>query len=74
MIKTVQAELLRGKTTTLIEPPSFTSYDFGNFRIPRTLVCFERDCTYAFLAPNPILPGHLVLCPKANVARFSDLK
>ena len=47
--------------------------DFGNFKISRNYVIFEREATFAFITRNQILPGHFVLCPKANIARFSDL-
>ena len=47
---------------------------FGNIQINPKYTIFTKDHVFAVLVHNPILDGHIILCPIKQVARYRDLE
>ncbi|XP_019439571.1 PREDICTED: bifunctional bis(5'-adenosyl)-triphosphatase/adenylylsulfatase FHIT-like [Lupinus angustifolius] len=48
-------------------------YDFGPHKIPQSSVFYTTDLSFAFVNLRPIVPGHVLICPKREVKRVADL-
>ncbi|XP_027930673.1 bifunctional bis(5'-adenosyl)-triphosphatase/adenylylsulfatase FHIT-like isoform X1 [Vigna unguiculata] len=48
-------------------------YTFGPYKIHHTEVFYSTHLTYAMVNLRPLLPGHVLVCPKREVKRFVDL-
>ncbi|XP_071701107.1 bifunctional bis(5'-adenosyl)-triphosphatase/adenylylsulfatase FHIT-like [Rutidosis leptorrhynchoides] len=48
-------------------------YTFGPHKIDRRDVFYSTDLLYAFVNLRPVLPAHVLVCPKREVKRFADL-
>nr|XP_043622431.1 bifunctional bis(5'-adenosyl)-triphosphatase/adenylylsulfatase FHIT-like [Erigeron canadensis] len=48
-------------------------YTFGPHKIDHKDVFYTTHLTYAFVNLRPVLPGHVLVCPKREVKRFADL-
>ena len=46
---------------------------FAKIKLPASQVFFENDHIFAFVNIKPVLPGHVLLCPKRIVHRYGDL-
>ncbi|GMH51990.1 hypothetical protein TrST_g8238 [Triparma strigata] len=49
------------------------SYSFGPFTIPPSTVFYETSLTFAFVNLRPIVPGHVLICPKRPSLLLKDL-
>ncbi|VDK79219.1 unnamed protein product [Litomosoides sigmodontis] len=49
------------------------AYTFGNQSIPPEHVFYRSTYTFCFVNRNPVLPGHVLLCPIRNVKRLAKL-
>ncbi|GAB1597468.1 deaminated glutathione amidase-like isoform X1 [Argonauta hians] len=49
------------------------TYPFGHLQIPSTQVFLKTPLSFAFVNIKPVLPGHVLICPKSVVASFSEL-
>ncbi|XP_037429850.1 bifunctional bis(5'-adenosyl)-triphosphatase/adenylylsulfatase FHIT-like [Triticum dicoccoides] len=52
------------------EPPL---YKFGPYKIDAREVFHATPLSYAMVNLRPLLPGHVLVCPKRVVKRFADL-
>ncbi|XP_014517604.1 bifunctional bis(5'-adenosyl)-triphosphatase/adenylylsulfatase FHIT isoform X1 [Vigna radiata var. radiata] len=48
-------------------------YTFGPYKIHHTEVFYSTHLSYAMVNLRPLLPGHVLVCPKREVKRFVDL-
>ncbi|MCP9266032.1 Nitrilase and fragile histidine triad fusion protein NitFhit [Dirofilaria immitis] len=48
-------------------------YIFGDHRIPSEHVFYRSTYTFCFVNRNPVLPGHVLICPIRNVKRLTGL-
>uniref|UniRef100_A0A453HQ50 HIT domain-containing protein n=2 Tax=Aegilops tauschii subsp. strangulata TaxID=200361 RepID=A0A453HQ50_AEGTS len=48
-------------------------YKFGPYKIDAREVFHATPLTYAMVNLRPLLPGHVLVCPKREVKRFADL-
>ncbi|XP_024633767.1 bifunctional bis(5'-adenosyl)-triphosphatase/adenylylsulfatase FHIT [Medicago truncatula] len=48
-------------------------YTFGPYKIHHNEVFYSTDLSYAMVNLRPLLPGHVLICPKREVKRFVDL-
>ncbi|XP_022145427.1 bifunctional bis(5'-adenosyl)-triphosphatase/adenylylsulfatase FHIT [Momordica charantia] len=48
-------------------------YTFGRYKIHPKEVFFSTTLSYAMVNLRPLLPGHVLVCPKREVQRFADL-
>ncbi|VDP11299.1 unnamed protein product [Onchocerca flexuosa] len=48
-------------------------YMFGNNSIPAEHVFYRSTYTFCFVNRNPVLPGHVLVCPIRNVERLTKL-
>ncbi|XP_023738678.1 bifunctional bis(5'-adenosyl)-triphosphatase/adenylylsulfatase FHIT [Lactuca sativa] len=48
-------------------------YTFGPHKIDHNDVFYTTDLLYAFVNLRPVLPGHVLVCPKREVKRFGEL-
>ncbi|KAI9221252.1 HIT-like domain-containing protein [Blastocladiella britannica] len=46
---------------------------FGKWTIPTAEVFLTTRLSYAMVNYKPVLPGHVLVCPRRPVARFGDL-
>ena len=53
------------------EPPP--QYKFGPYKIDAREVLHATPLSYAMVNLRPLLPGHVLVCPKREVKRFADL-
>ncbi|VAI30195.1 unnamed protein product [Triticum turgidum subsp. durum] len=64
-------------TSSLSSPPSpemeASAYKFGPYRIDAREVFHATPLSYAMVNLRPLLPGHVLVCPKREVKRFTDL-
>ncbi|CAM9002385.1 unnamed protein product [Rhodiola kirilowii] len=49
------------------------SYAFGPYKIDPTEVFYSTQLSYAMVNLRPVVPGHVLVCPKRDVKRFGDL-
>ncbi|XP_019250434.1 PREDICTED: bifunctional bis(5'-adenosyl)-triphosphatase/adenylylsulfatase FHIT [Nicotiana attenuata] len=49
------------------------SYMFGPYKIDKKEVFYSTDLSYALVNLRPLLPGHVLVCPRREVKRFADL-
>ncbi|XP_066369116.1 bifunctional bis(5'-adenosyl)-triphosphatase/adenylylsulfatase FHIT-like [Miscanthus floridulus] len=49
------------------------SYKFGPYKIDAREVFHATPLSYAMVNLRPLLPGHVLVCPKREVKRFTDL-
>ena len=52
---------------------SLKAYSFGPFTIPPSTVFYETPLTFAFVNLRPIVPGHVLICPKRPSLLLKDL-
>ncbi|PSR94998.1 Bifunctional bis(5'-adenosyl)-triphosphatase/adenylylsulfatase [Actinidia chinensis var. chinensis] len=48
-------------------------YTFGPYKIHHKGVFYYTDLSYAMVNLRPLLPGHVLVCPRREVKRFVDL-
>ncbi|KAK4274952.1 hypothetical protein QN277_018105 [Acacia crassicarpa] len=48
-------------------------YTFGPYKIDQSEVFYSTNLSYAMVNLRPLLPGHVLICPKREVKRFVDL-
>ncbi|XP_044948287.1 bifunctional bis(5'-adenosyl)-triphosphatase/adenylylsulfatase FHIT-like [Hordeum vulgare subsp. vulgare] len=64
-------------TSSLSSPPppemEASTYKFGPYRIDAREVFHATPLSYAMVNLRPLLPGHVLVCPKREVKRFTDL-
>ncbi|XP_025692340.1 bifunctional bis(5'-adenosyl)-triphosphatase/adenylylsulfatase FHIT [Arachis hypogaea] len=46
---------------------------FGPYKIHKSEVFYATNLSYAMVNLRPLLPGHVLICPKREVKRFVDL-
>lgn len=46
---------------------------FGPYKIDKKEVFYSTDLSYALVNLRPLLPGHVLVCPRREVKRFVDL-
>ncbi|XP_066359732.1 bifunctional bis(5'-adenosyl)-triphosphatase/adenylylsulfatase FHIT-like [Miscanthus floridulus] len=57
-----------------LPPPGMeASYKFGPYKIDAREVFHATPLSYAMVNLRPLLPGHVLVCPKREVKRFADL-
>ncbi|XP_052822841.1 deaminated glutathione amidase isoform X2 [Octopus bimaculoides] len=49
------------------------TYKFGHIDIPSTQVFLNTPFSFAFVNIKPVLPGHVLICPKPVVSSFSEV-
>ncbi|KAL5720743.1 bis(5'-adenosyl)-triphosphatase [Ranunculus cassubicifolius] len=49
------------------------TYKFGPYKIDEKEVFYSSQLSYAMVNLRPLLPGHVLVCPKREVKRFVDL-
>ncbi|GAM25983.1 hypothetical protein SAMD00019534_091580, partial [Acytostelium subglobosum LB1] len=48
-------------------------YMFGQYAIRNTEIFMESALSFALVNLKPVLPGHVLICPKRVVKRFYDM-
>eukprot|EP01018_Ginkgo_biloba_P004644 Gb_20573 [translate_table: standard] len=48
-------------------------YMFGPYKIDKNEVFFTTELSYALVNLRPVVPAHVLVCPKRLVKRFADL-
>ncbi|XP_016196119.1 bifunctional bis(5'-adenosyl)-triphosphatase/adenylylsulfatase FHIT [Arachis ipaensis] len=48
-------------------------FKFGPYKIHKSEVFYATNLSYAMVNLRPLLPGHVLICPKREVKRFVDL-
>ncbi|XP_043702888.1 bifunctional bis(5'-adenosyl)-triphosphatase/adenylylsulfatase FHIT [Telopea speciosissima] len=48
-------------------------YTFGPYKINQREVFYSTDLSYAMVNLRPLMPGHVLVCPRREVKRFVDL-
>ncbi|XP_074307721.1 bifunctional bis(5'-adenosyl)-triphosphatase/adenylylsulfatase FHIT [Silene latifolia] len=48
-------------------------YTFGPYKIDMKEVFYSTNLSYAMVNLRPLLPGHVLVCPRREVKRFADL-
>nr|XP_043636554.1 bifunctional bis(5'-adenosyl)-triphosphatase/adenylylsulfatase FHIT-like [Erigeron canadensis] len=48
-------------------------YKFGPYKIDEKEVFYSTHLSYALVNLRPLLPGHVLVCPRREVKRFTDL-
>lgn len=46
---------------------------FAQIKLPMSQIFFENDLVFAFVNIKPVLPGHVLICPKRVVHRYCDM-
>ncbi|XP_060205503.1 bifunctional bis(5'-adenosyl)-triphosphatase/adenylylsulfatase FHIT-like [Lycium barbarum] len=49
------------------------SYMFGPYKIDNKQVFYSTHLSYALVNLRPLLPGHVLVCPRREVQRFAEL-
>ncbi|KAL9229903.1 hypothetical protein vseg_005320 [Gypsophila vaccaria] len=49
------------------------AYTFGPYKIDLKEVFYSTNLSYAMVNLRPLLPGHVLVCPRREVKRFTDL-
>ncbi|XP_057772697.1 bifunctional bis(5'-adenosyl)-triphosphatase/adenylylsulfatase FHIT isoform X2 [Salvia miltiorrhiza] len=49
------------------------SFAFGPYKIDPKEVFYSTQSSYAMVNLRPLLPGHVLVCPRRDVKRFIDL-
>ncbi|XP_021735322.1 bifunctional bis(5'-adenosyl)-triphosphatase/adenylylsulfatase FHIT-like isoform X2 [Chenopodium quinoa] len=49
------------------------SFVFGPYKIDPKEVFYSTTLSYAMVNLRPLLPGHVLVCPRREVKRFADL-
>nr|XP_011461528.1 PREDICTED: bis(5'-adenosyl)-triphosphatase [Fragaria vesca subsp. vesca] len=49
------------------------SYNFGPYKIDSREVFYNTNLSYALVNLRPVVPGHVLVCPRREVKRFVDL-
>ncbi|XP_019055550.1 PREDICTED: bifunctional bis(5'-adenosyl)-triphosphatase/adenylylsulfatase FHIT [Nelumbo nucifera] len=49
------------------------NYTFGPYKIHQKEVFYSTQLSYAMVNLRPVLPGHVLVCPRREVKRFIDL-
>ncbi|XP_020253683.1 bifunctional bis(5'-adenosyl)-triphosphatase/adenylylsulfatase FHIT [Asparagus officinalis] len=49
------------------------AYTFGPYKIHKSEVFFSSPLSYAMVNLRPLVPGHVLVCPRREVKRFIDL-
>ncbi|XP_024020417.1 bifunctional bis(5'-adenosyl)-triphosphatase/adenylylsulfatase FHIT isoform X4 [Morus notabilis] len=49
------------------------NYTFGPYKIDSKEVFYSTQLSYAAVNLRPLLPGHVLVCPRREVKRFVDL-
>ncbi|XP_042515166.1 bifunctional bis(5'-adenosyl)-triphosphatase/adenylylsulfatase FHIT isoform X1 [Macadamia integrifolia] len=62
---------LRSKHSEMTE--SEFNYTFGPYKINQREVFYSTDLSYAMVNLRPLMPGHVLVCPRREVKRFVDL-
>ncbi|XP_042028186.1 bifunctional bis(5'-adenosyl)-triphosphatase/adenylylsulfatase FHIT-like isoform X1 [Salvia splendens] len=82
LLPTSRGLFLRQHSTSLRPFSSFTrsahtmeseSFTFGPYKIDPKEVFYSTQLSYAMVNLRPLLPGHVLVCPRRDVKRFTDL-
>ncbi|XP_040993410.1 bifunctional bis(5'-adenosyl)-triphosphatase/adenylylsulfatase FHIT [Juglans microcarpa x Juglans regia] len=68
--RTSRPRALRSFSSTKM---SSESYTFGPYKIPNEEVFYSSQLSYAMVNLRPVVPGHVLVCPRREVKRFVDL-
>ncbi|XP_062016086.1 bifunctional bis(5'-adenosyl)-triphosphatase/adenylylsulfatase FHIT-like [Rosa rugosa] len=49
------------------------SYTFGPYKKDSREVFYSTSLSYALVNLRPVVPGHVLICPRREVKRFADL-
>ncbi|XP_022859204.1 bifunctional bis(5'-adenosyl)-triphosphatase/adenylylsulfatase FHIT-like isoform X2 [Olea europaea var. sylvestris] len=49
------------------------SYMFGPYKIDLKQVFYSTQLSYALVNLRPVVPGHVLICPRREIKRFVDL-
>lgn len=52
---------------------STTQFTFGPYKIDAKEVFYSTPLSYAMVNLRPLLPGHVLVCPRREAKRFADL-
>ena len=63
----------RKATSAMVNADADRGYAFGPIVIPRTQVFYETPSTFALVNLKPVVRGHVLVCPRRVVAKFTDL-
>ncbi|XP_018676496.1 bifunctional bis(5'-adenosyl)-triphosphatase/adenylylsulfatase FHIT [Musa acuminata AAA Group] len=63
----------RSESRSQSEMEELVSYTFGPYKIHRTEVFHSTLHSFAMVNLRPLLPGHVLVCPRREVKRFIDL-
>ncbi|XP_020203669.1 bifunctional bis(5'-adenosyl)-triphosphatase/adenylylsulfatase FHIT [Cajanus cajan] len=63
---------IRPITSSIIKMAA-EDYTFGPYKIKPSEVFYTTHFSYAMVNLRPLLPGHVLICPKREVKRFGDL-
>ncbi|GLJ37030.1 hypothetical protein SUGI_0750330 [Cryptomeria japonica] len=63
------------RVSAMDNTPEYTqdSYDFGPYKIDKSEVFYTTELSFALVNLRPVVPGHVLVCPKRMVKRFTDL-
>ncbi|XP_015874797.3 bifunctional bis(5'-adenosyl)-triphosphatase/adenylylsulfatase FHIT [Ziziphus jujuba] len=62
-----------GNVTTSKAEMATEEYTFGPYKIDNKEVFYSTQLSYAMVNLRPLLPGHVLVCPRREVKRFIDL-
>uniref|UniRef100_A0A0C9RQ64 Bis(5'-adenosyl)-triphosphatase n=1 Tax=Wollemia nobilis TaxID=56998 RepID=A0A0C9RQ64_9CONI len=48
-------------------------FDFGPYKIDKSEVFYTTKLSYAVVNLKPVVPGHVLVCPRRMLPRFADL-
>ncbi|XP_057872121.2 bifunctional bis(5'-adenosyl)-triphosphatase/adenylylsulfatase FHIT isoform X1 [Cryptomeria japonica] len=67
--------LTSSSVSAMDNTPEYTqdSYDFGPYKIDKSEVFYTTELSFALVNLRPVVPGHVLVCPKRMVKRFTDL-
>ncbi|XP_073140671.1 bifunctional bis(5'-adenosyl)-triphosphatase/adenylylsulfatase FHIT [Henckelia pumila] len=63
-------------SSSFLQPPTemgSESYMFGPYKIDAREVFYSTQLSYALVNLRPLVPGHVLVCPRREVKRFLDL-
>ncbi|XP_062171659.1 bifunctional bis(5'-adenosyl)-triphosphatase/adenylylsulfatase FHIT isoform X2 [Alnus glutinosa] len=60
-------------TTTTTTKMSSEHYTFGPYKIRHDEVFYSTQLSFAMVNLRPVVPGHVLVCPRREVKRFVDL-
>jgi bis(5'-adenosyl)-triphosphatase len=58
---------------TLMKSPHPHMYPFGRIALPASSIFFATPLSFVSVNLSPIMPGHVLVMPRSNIARVTDL-